>query len=214
MTCPLCGQRKARRACPARGDQICAVCCATKRVVEINCPSDCVYLAASAKHPAAAVRRQQEEDVRAIAASFGALSERQYRLGFLLLTVVMRHRPSDGLLSLEDADLAEAASALAATFETAGRGVIYDHTPTSPLAAALAADLKAFLGEVGRGAGAAFEREAAEVLRAIERGARGTAGEGARAYLDRVARVIPATTGSDAPATEAAGSPEPTIILP
>ena len=45
MLCPLCGKRNARRACPALGHLICAVCCGTKRLTEIACPSDCGYLA-------------------------------------------------------------------------------------------------------------------------------------------------------------------------
>ncbi len=53
MTCPLCSQRKARRACPALGHQICAVCCGTKRLTQIPCPSDCVYLASAREHPPA-----------------------------------------------------------------------------------------------------------------------------------------------------------------
>ena len=38
MLCSLCGQRRAKRACPALGQQIWPVCCATKRLVEIRCP--------------------------------------------------------------------------------------------------------------------------------------------------------------------------------
>ena len=60
---PLCGTRKARRDCPALGQTICAVCCGTKRLVEIQCPDDCVYLPSAREHPAAVVKRQQEHDV-------------------------------------------------------------------------------------------------------------------------------------------------------
>ena len=63
MVCPVCGQRKARRECPALRQTICTVCCATKRLVEINCPSECPHLASAREHPAAAVRRRQERDV-------------------------------------------------------------------------------------------------------------------------------------------------------
>jgi hypothetical protein len=213
MRCPLCHQRNARRACPARGDEICAVCCATKRLVEIACPADCVYLASAQRNPPAPVRRQQEADVRALADTLGRLSERQYRLGFLLLTFVGRYQPS-GLARMEDTDVAEAAATLAATYETAGRGVIYEHTAASTTAAGLAAELKTFLTELGRGAGATFEREAAEVLRAIERGARAASPvEGGRAYLDLVARVVPKGGRGEAhaiaPADEA-----PKLIIP
>src|SRR4029079_6022625 len=51
VICPLCGVRRARRGCPALGKQICAVCCGTKRLVEIQCPSDCAYLATAREHP-------------------------------------------------------------------------------------------------------------------------------------------------------------------
>ncbi len=211
MTCPLCGRRRARRACPARGDQICAVCCATKRLVEIACPTDCVYLSAAQKNPASPVRRQQEADVRALAETLGRLTERQYRLGFLLLTFIGRHA-SAGLAPVVDADVADAAASLAATYETAARGLIYEHAAASPTAAGLAAELRTFLAEVARGAGAGFEREAAEVLRAIERGASGASADpGGRAYLDLVARVVP--QGSPALPTPS-GPDAPRIILP
>ncbi|SVD73437.1 uncharacterized protein METZ01_LOCUS426291, partial [marine metagenome] len=61
--CPRCKRRLPRRKCPALGYQICAVCCGTKRLVEINCPSDCGYLASSKAHPPAVVQRQQERDI-------------------------------------------------------------------------------------------------------------------------------------------------------
>ena len=63
MACPVCNQRKARRECPALHQTICTVCCATKRMVEINCPPDCPHLAAAREHPAAAVKRQQERSL-------------------------------------------------------------------------------------------------------------------------------------------------------
>ena len=63
MLCPSCNRRKARRECPALGRAICPICCGTKRLVEIQCPSNCAYLASAREHPAAVVRRQQERDV-------------------------------------------------------------------------------------------------------------------------------------------------------
>jgi len=47
MACPICQKRNAKRFCPARGDEICSVCCGTEREVTIDCPSDCPYLIAS-----------------------------------------------------------------------------------------------------------------------------------------------------------------------
>ena len=83
-TCPLCERRRARRACPALGHQICAVCCGTKRVTEITCPPDCGYLASAKTHPPAALQRQQERDAQFVLPVIRGLSERQYQLFFLV----------------------------------------------------------------------------------------------------------------------------------
>src|SRR5215467_207300 len=45
--CPLCSGRAGKRYCPAIAEQICAVCCGTKREIEIDCPSSCSYLKAN-----------------------------------------------------------------------------------------------------------------------------------------------------------------------
>ena len=63
MPCPLCAKRPAKRACPALRQDICTVCCATKRLVEIACTEDCRYLEASQRHPAAVVKRQIDADL-------------------------------------------------------------------------------------------------------------------------------------------------------
>src|SRR5262249_22397417 len=51
-TCPLCSQRSAKRYCPAKDVEICAVCCGTKREIEIDFPSSCGYLKASRSYEA------------------------------------------------------------------------------------------------------------------------------------------------------------------
>ena len=42
--CSICGKRRAERFCPAKGEKICSVCCATEREVRLDCPADCPYL--------------------------------------------------------------------------------------------------------------------------------------------------------------------------
>jgi hypothetical protein len=192
MVCPLCRQRKAKRACPAVGQDICAVCCGTKRVVEISCPATCVYLEHAHRHPAAAVKRQQEADLTVLMAALGRVSEPQLQLFFLMHSTMLRFKP-EGFSHLTDADVAEAVGALAASFETAGRGVLYEHQSASVVAESLRRELKTLLEQVGRGGGSRFEREAAQVLRGIERGARHEtlgAGAGPSDYLSLVARVL------------------------
>ncbi len=141
MTCPLCQARPAKRQCPALGRQICAVCCGTKRLVEIRCPADCGYLASSRKHPAAATKRQHEHDVTLLMPAMAEMTDRQSRFFFLFQSIVARH-PSDALRPLVDADVAEAADSVARTLDTASRGVIYESTPQSLTAQELARELR------------------------------------------------------------------------
>jgi hypothetical protein len=187
MICPLCGTRRGRRSCPAVGQQICAVCCGTKRLVQIQCPADCAYLASAREHPAAVVVRQQHSDVSRIAESIRDFSERQSELCFLIATTLVgdggrleppsllssvgTEVPSDLrprlLQSLVDDDVADAMDAMAGTLETASRGVIYDHRPASLPAERLVVMLKPIVTEAGRGLGSSFERDAAAVMRRI-----------------------------------------------
>jgi hypothetical protein len=217
MACPLCGQRKARRSCPALNQSICSVCCATKRLVEIACPDDCPHLVATREHPAAQVKRQQERDVAALLPSIRHLSERQYQLFFLFHTAIARHKP-EGFSRLVDDDVAEAASAVASTLETAARGVIYEHTPQSATARRLAGELTALLSEIRSKGGTVYDGEAAIALRAIEEGAREVqraTGENT-AYLALIGRLLTVSRAAQQPAVANEGptkNPSP-LILP
>ena len=211
MMCPLCGQRSARRACPALGHKICAACCGTKRLVEIQCPSDCAYLASAREHPPAAKVRQQQRELAALVRAMRDLNERQSRLFSFILTLLARYEAPE-LHALVDEDVVEAMAALGATFETAVRGVIYEHRPASLSAERLVAALKPLLAEAGQNAGTGFERDAAVVLRRIEGAAReGTDPGNRKAFLELAGRI--------ARAEQAAGEPEavaetPRIIIP
>jgi hypothetical protein len=212
MLCPQCGQRKARRECPALGRTICPVCCGTKRLVEIQCPSDCGYLAAAREHPAAVVRRQQEHDVARLVPTIQHLTERQYQLFFLFQTMIARHTP-EGFTRLVDSDVADAAAAFASTLETAARGVIYEHAPQSRPAQSLATAMKTLLAQIREQGAKVYDREAAIVLRAIEQGARSVRKptEGDSAYVELMARLLQVTASADAARPEA---PAGALILP
>ena len=167
------------------------MCCGTKRLVEIQCPADCGYLAVAREHPAAVVRRRQEHDVSRLLPSIRHLTERQYQLFFLFHTLIARHKPQ-GFTRLVDSDIAEAAGSLAATLETAARGVIYDREPQAPSARALSAEMKAMLAEMREQGGVVYDSETATVLRAIEQGAQALKepGEGDAANMDLIARLL------------------------
>jgi hypothetical protein len=214
VVCPLCGNRRARRGCPALGKQICAICCGTKRLVEIDCPPECPWLASAREHPPAARVRQQQRDVATLVHLVRDFSERQSRLFFLISTFLVGYQPSE-LHPLIDDDVAEGMAALAATFETASRGLIYDHRPASLPAERMIAELKPLLLDAGRGAGSAFERDAAVVLRRVEesvRGVRGNEPDNRRAFLDLLGRVIKEPSGADSSQGDAAHAPVRLIV--
>jgi hypothetical protein len=207
VVCPLCGNRRARRACPALDQQICTICCGTKRQVEIKCPADCAWLASAREHPAAAVVRQQQRDVTIVVDLVRDFSERQSQLFFLIGTFMVRYQPPE-LQTFIDDDVAEAMTALAATFATASRGVIYEHRPATLAAERFVTALKPALAEAGRGLGSAFERDAAVVLRRVEeavRALRGQSGENRRAFLDLLGRVIKEPSAAEAAREDEAG---------
>ena len=220
MACPVCDQRKARRACPALSQTICTVCCATKRLVEINCPEDCAHLSAAREHPAAIVKRQQERDVAILLPTIQHFTERHHQLFFLFQGVISRHVP-EGFARLNDEDVADAAGTAAATLETAARGVIYEHSAQSPIAQRLARELAGLLEEMRKHGATVYDSEAALVLRAIEQGARETrkaSGGDATAYLALIARLLHVNRAAPSQTQAAPGaSAAPTsgtIVLP
>jgi hypothetical protein len=190
------------------------VCCGTKRLVQIQCPPDCTWLASAREHPPAVQVRQQQRDLGLLVQFMRDFNERQSQLFFLIHTFLARYEPSE-LQSLVDDDVAEATAALAATFETSARGVIYEHRPASLPAERLVSALKPALLDAGKGLGSPFERDAAFVLRRVEdavREIRALDQTNRRAFLDLLARVI--KNPNDREAETAASQPEPRIIVP
>jgi hypothetical protein len=219
VVCPLCGIRRARRGCPALGHEICAVCCGTKRLVEIQCPDGCPWLASAREHPPAALVRQQQRDIAAFVQFVRDFSERQSQLFFLIGSFLIRYQPPE-LQPLIDEDVAEGVAALASTFETASRGVIYEHRPASLPAERMIAALKPMLLEAGRGAGSAFERDAAVVLRRVEESVHKVRdhepGGRRRVFLELLHRIIrePLQRDGSADPAEPAGPAPQRLILP
>lgn len=193
-TCPVCEQRRPKRECPALGRTICAVCCGTKRQVEINCPPDCSYLSSARAHPAAAVQRRRERDYAFVLPLVQDLSEKQYRLLLAFQAVILKHADA-AIPSPIDTDVRDAAGTLASTLETAQKGIIYEHQTASVPARRIAGELRALLAEIEREHPApALERDAARALRQIEQAATGAsaafAEDGPRAYLRLLGRMM------------------------
>lgn len=154
-------------------------------------------------------------------------SERQSQLVFLIFSFIVQYEPPE-LHPLVDDDVSEATGALASTYETASRGVIYEHRPASLPADRLLTALKPVVAEAGHGGGSAFDRDAAVVLRHIADAVGGFRGEdpqNARAFIELLMRVIrnerpgsPGGSGSDDLAGEGGSdrhpSPASRLIVP
>ena len=127
-------------------------------------------------------------------------SERQSQLFFADRARFCSSTSRPSLQPLIDDDVADAAAALAATFETASRGVIYEHRPASLPAERLAAALKPMLAEAGqaRRLGVRARRGGRAAPRRADGRAEQRAGEpgNRRAFLDLLGRVL---AGADEP---------------
>jgi hypothetical protein len=208
MSCPLCRQRKGKRACPARGASICSQCCGTKRLVEIDCPADCVYLT-GAHAPAWEGRAaDRERDQRRLGPHVAELTERQLHLVLLAMAginAVRARRPG-----LEDTVLLEAVVALRKTVETRDRGVLYEHPAGDARAQELVHELSGIFEARDEG-GAVHrpsDRDLAAALRGLERALAATIreNEGPHAFLDTAARLVGRLGGAPA------GRPRPLIV--
>jgi hypothetical protein len=216
MTCPLCQSRPARRQCPALDRTICPVCCGTKRRTEIRCPDTCVYLTNAQSHPPVTVRRRQERDLAVLLPAMNGLAEPQQQL--FLVTVALVARGAGDPLALDaasDADVAAAAAALAGTYETAAKGLIYEQSAGSAPAQRIAVEIRQAYDEFGRTNPSSFAVEAARILRRLETcidEAHRAGFDSRRGFLDLALRVA-LSLGPSNPEGEAE-EPKSSIIIP
>ena len=146
MNCPICGKRKAARYCPAKGQQICAVCCGTEREVAISCPADCPYLIAA--------HRYEDEHKREVSADAPFIEERlpqdilhtQRQLMSLLAFQIAKFASNEPTAT--DPDVLAAVAALAATYKTLQSGLLYEKIPEIPAQRNLYLALREFLNEI------------------------------------------------------------------
>src|SRR2546422_1642643 len=121
--CPLCSSRKGKRACPALRTSICSACCGEKRIVEIACPSDCVYLAQGTQND---FKREasdylQHQDPRKSLKWLQTIES----LGFLL-EAIERMIAASPFRTLQDSDLRLALQSARKTFEAEAKGILSD----------------------------------------------------------------------------------------
>ncbi len=141
--CPLCSSRPAKRRCPAKHAVICPVCCATKREVEIECPSDCVYLRQGQTYGRSAAEDLPPRPSREFSQQF-----RRKNAVFVtaFADAIVRQRASDP--SLLDQDVRDAFAALAATVRTLDSGIYYETLPENRDALGLYRRIRSLVDEM------------------------------------------------------------------
>ena len=127
MTCPICHKRKVKRFCPARGDNICAVCCGTEREVTIDCPADCPHLVASRKYD----EGRRQVDWSNIPFSDVHISNEFAQSHAMLLMTLMSSiwRYAREHRQVVDTDAIVALQALADSYRTLTSGLYYEKPP-------------------------------------------------------------------------------------
>ncbi len=191
MSCPLCRQRRGKRACPAKGEAICSQCCGAKRRVEIDCPPDCVYLRGAHAGAWEGRAAERDRDARRVGPFLEGLTEAQGRLVLLSLVGItaIRGRRRE----IDDRLLLEAVQALRKTVETREKGIVYEHQADDARAQSLAHEL-AELFEAKDDEGrvqAPADRDLAAALARLEKAIEATRQEeeSSHAFLDTATRV-------------------------
>jgi hypothetical protein len=143
--CPLCSDRSGKRFCPAKGAQICAVCCGSKREVEIDCPSSCPHLVAGRAYEAE--KRVPDPELANKVEKYS--SDFIYRFS-PILDAISRSVVEERLKSpwLVDNDVVEVYRSLSATMKTLSSGIYYETLPESTVRIALFRRLKAQIDEL------------------------------------------------------------------
>ncbi|HLH29652.1 MAG TPA: hypothetical protein VKY31_00515 [Terriglobia bacterium] len=141
----MCSERPGKRYCPAKDVKICAVCCGTKREIEIDCPSSCSYLKASRSYESE--KPIPDPDVVARLQRFdGSFLEQFYQILDLITIGILEERANSGWLL--DSDVIEVLKALHATVKTLSSGIYYETLPDGPVRQSLFRRLKEILDKL------------------------------------------------------------------
>ena len=143
--CPLCSERAGKRYCPAKDCQICAVCCGTKREIEIDCPGSCVHLKAARSYEAE--KRTPDPELAAKIHKYNSEFLRKFTpiLDAITRAVVEERIQSTWLV---DNDVIDVYKCLRATMKTLSSGIYYETAPDTPMRLSLFRRLKTGMDEL------------------------------------------------------------------
>jgi hypothetical protein len=169
--------------------------------VEIDCPSDCVWLEGAHDGSWEGRETERRRDARRVGPHLQRLSRAQADLFFLALVglAAMRARRRD----LDDALLGSALDALRKTVDTRQRGILYDHQAEDLRAQGLVAEVRGIFEakDADGRATAPDDRDLGAVLAALEGALADVRREetGPTAFLDTARRLVGAPAASAEP---------------
>lgn len=134
ILCKICGKRRARRACPAVGGDICTICCGTEREVSLACPLKCQWLKEAHRHEkpvAVADNRVLHLDIN-VSEEF--LRQNEELMVVLMHALLEASRRTEGAI---DADAIAALEAMIQTHRTLESGLVYETRAENTVAARL-----------------------------------------------------------------------------
>jgi hypothetical protein len=162
ILCKRCGQRRARRACPALQADICSICCGTEREVSISCPLECEYLREAHQHEKPLPVEANDVFAPEVEIREEFIRDHEELLLFVISSLLEASLRTPGAV---DSDALEALDALIKTQRTAESGLIYESHPENMVAAAVERSVSESLVEYQR---VLSERERFSQLRGKE----------------------------------------------
>ena len=142
ILCKRCGQRRAKRACPALHADICSLCCGTEREVSISCPLDCEYLREAHLREKSLPVDPKDAAHKDIEVSEEFVRDHEELLLFSIYALLNASLRTPGAI---DTDALEALEALIKTYRTAESGLIYESRAENTVAAAVQKNFSASL---------------------------------------------------------------------
>ncbi len=144
VLCKICGKRRARRACPAVGGDICTICCGSEREVSLSCPLECEWLQEAHRHekPVTVTGNQLANPDVEVSEEF--LRTHEELLLFCIYSLVEAAMRTPNSV---DADVLAALEALIQTHRTLESGLVYETRAENSIAASVQRSFAASLAD-------------------------------------------------------------------
>jgi len=144
--CHICNKRPGKRKCPAVAGDICAVCCARERMIELACPDTCGYLISAREHS-----KTREGEI--ISKQFGEMGiifkpDRTHMTLGIAIDEAIIETQRKTYNDLDDEEILAAIENAIKNMETAGTGLIYEHKDGSKRIQELSQGMRTHLDEV------------------------------------------------------------------